>query len=622
MNFHVVRFLKRAIATTLILLHLVTPAHADLANDLQKLFGNQIKQTVSQQLASIIGIQAPNNPAVERALTALMSQKANTANLIFDSPLNPHLGAASASQANVDIYDPSNLLQTQKQIARWKAFVRLTSNKAVLTESDLTEAANSLLPFFRYYAQGLAAHQQADGNFITVAPGAETAFSLAGYCMDRTTPAPTSGEKLQLVPITQLVPESALPVYQAMMQFSAANIDKRSEIQNLVWGLRHAADPYPPIKELNSRQNALLNEAMPNGAQNYINYLSAQSQASKATEAQKQLYRTLMGGIQSKLNITLPDATKTGYSEQDTNTLITALTRMPVEGVPQAKSEYSLLADGVAAKTIASNLHKINVQIRNTTDVPFTFDANSYAGQSTRVTQRVAFGGVLEANAPSGPSAVQRLQDVLQKLEIAPLKRLQAQIQQLIDRNAGLAGDGRLKLAGLALATAMNAVLLPTSVLDVALLSPSKLVGAVGKLTAREIGAVEAGLVDIEKMSDSASIINSSSLVQNRIESLLSQIPKNTQGRITMGVAVVENKDGIRSVVVSTSEPRGYIRPGVVLQPGETIIVGTGHAEADIVSYANANGLKIIDIGATRPVCSTCQDVIRPTGANITTPLK
>ena len=49
------------------------------------------------------------------------------------------------------------------------------------------------------------------------------------------------------------------------------------------------------------------------------------------------------------------------------------------------------------------------------------------------MTQRVAFGGVIEANAPSGPSAVQRLQDVLQKLEIAPLKRLQAQIQQLID---------------------------------------------------------------------------------------------------------------------------------------------------------------------------------------------
>jgi len=56
-----------------------------------------------------------------------------------------------------------------------------------------------------------------------------------------------------------------------------------------------------------------------------------------------------------------------------------------------------------------------------------------------------------------------------------------------------------------------------------------------------------------------------------------------------MGVAVVEDANGVRSVLVSTSEPRGYLRPGVSLQEGEKVVVGTGHAEADIVSYANAN---------------------------------
>lgn len=103
---------------------------------------------------------------------------------------------------------------------------------------------------------------------------------------------------------------------------------------------------------------------------------------------------------------------------------------------------------------------------------------------------------------------------------------------------------------------------------------------------------------------------------------MVSQIPANSQGRITTGVAVVEDANGVRSVLVSTSEPRGYLRPGVTLQPGETVIAGTGHAEADIVSFDNANGLKIVDIGATRPVCASCQNVIRPTGANISTPLK
>lgn len=115
---------------------------------------------------------------------------------------------------------------------------------------------------------------------------------------------------------------------------------------------------------------------------------------------------------------------------------------------------------------------------------------------------------------------------------------------------------------------------------------------------------------------------NPSQLVQSRVDDLLSQIPANSQGRITMGVAVVEDVNGLRTTLISTSEPRGYLRPGVTSNPGEIVVAGTGHAEADIIAYANANGLKIIDIGATRPVCPSCQNVIAPTGANVTTPLK
>jgi len=113
-----------------------------------------------------------------------------------------------------------------------------------------------------------------------------------------------------------------------------------------------------------------------------------------------------------------------------------------------------------------------------------------------------------------------------------------------------------------------------------------------------------------------------SSLVQDRVDSLTAQIPQNSQGRITMGVAVLENSNGERFVVVSTSEPCGYLRPSVTIRPGEIVISGNGHAEADIVSYANANGFRIIEVGATRPVCANCQNTLAPTGANVVTPLK
>jgi filamentous hemagglutinin len=89
-----------------------------------------------------------------------------------------------------------------------------------------------------------------------------------------------------------------------------------------------------------------------------------------------------------------------------------------------------------------------------------------------------------------------------------------------------------------------------------------------------------------------------------------------------MSVGVVEDANGARSVLIGTSEPRGYLRPGVTLNSGERVVPGMGHAEADIANFVKANNMKLIDIGATRPVCVPCVNTISPTGANVSTPLK
>jgi RHS repeat-associated protein len=112
---------------------------------------------------------------------------------------------------------------------------------------------------------------------------------------------------------------------------------------------------------------------------------------------------------------------------------------------------------------------------------------------------------------------------------------------------------------------------------------------------------------------------DASQVVRTRVAQLEAALLPRSGHRVTMAVAIVENANGVRSVLVGTSEPRGYLRPGVTLQPGETMVTGSGHAEADIVTYARLNNLRIIDIGATNRVCPACQDAIRPTGANIST---
>ena len=89
-----------------------------------------------------------------------------------------------------------------------------------------------------------------------------------------------------------------------------------------------------------------------------------------------------------------------------------------------------------------------------------------------------------------------------------------------------------------------------------------------------------------------------------------------------MAVGVAEDSSGATTTLVGTSEPRGYLRPGVTLAPGETMAAGSGHAEADILAHAAKAGLNVTEIGATRPICSDCGTALKKAGVTILTPLK
>ncbi len=490
-----IRTLKKSVAILMVLLQGVQPAMA--ADDLAASLKSLLFKSVSERLAS--GFDVANGDAkAERSMTVDMQKQARHASDLF----------AAAGQPGVEFYDPSDLVRAKVQLERWKTFGAKTRNKKTLTEAEIQEAAGALLPFFRYYSQGDAKKPDFVGNNVVVPAGKTVQIDLQGYCMDRAAPAPHGGEKLQLVSIERLLPPEAILLYQAMMQYSAEHIDKRSEIQNLVWGLRHAADPYPPIRELSPGQVALLDAAMPNGSAIYRAILAKQSKKAGDLAARQKLFRQALGAIQDKLHVNLPDPSASGYTPADSNALVTALTRMPVEGTPQVNSEYTLLSPaGVAAKTIANGVFDIRVEIKNATAKVFVFNANQYAGQSTRVTQRMAFGGLLRGGAGSGDANIlQRLHDILKLLEIPALKKLQSQIQNSIDGMADGAGGSKLTLAALALATALNQVLIPTTAVDMALLAApvGKLLGLAEKIGYGEIAAVEKAAAGIERSYESA----------------------------------------------------------------------------------------------------------------------
>ena len=111
-------------------------------------------------------------------------------------------------------------------------------------------------------------------------------------------------------------------------------------------------------------------------------------------------------------------------------------------------------------------------------------------------------------------------------------------------------------------------------------------------------------------------------VASSRANTLQHALPQGTQGRVTMAAGVVEDASGTRQILIGTSEPNGYIRPPVrpLINPNETVVNGIGHAEANIVDWANANNQQVIAVGAGRPICPVCAQIIKNAGAIIASP--
>jgi len=129
--------------------------------------------------------------------------------------------------------------------------------------------------------------------------------------------------------------------------------------------------------------------------------------------------------------------------------------------------------------------------------------------------------------------------------------------------------------------------------------------------TSEGVSAVNAGAGAAGDGVDAASEAS----VAARAADLQGMLPAGSAGRVTMAVGYARDAQGGLVKLVATSEPRGYLRPGVTLNDGEIMVSGTGHAEQDIVAYAQARGWEIVTVAAGRPICPPCVDAILGSGA-------
>lgn len=110
--------------------------------------------------------------------------------------------------------------------------------------------------------------------------------------------------------------------------------------------------------------------------------------------------------------------------------------------------------------------------------------------------------------------------------------------------------------------------------------------------------------------------------LDSRAKAIHSALPEATQRRTTTAVGTVRNSDGSRSTLVASSENR--LRPAQrnALRSNEIEVKGKGHAEQTIINHAQMNNQKVLRVGASRPICASCERSIKQAGAKPASPLK
>lgn len=483
--------MKKFLAVCCFSLSIATSA---TAGDLGTLLTGLGAQLISNVAAKAMGVAPTAEPS--RQMNAESWQNARAAEAVFQSlPAQADDGA---------IYDPKNAPEARRLIAAYRkasAPIRAGPN---FTQAQLAAYAQSLQPFLRYAQSGLP---QSD---TTILPGQKKTFQAQTFCLDRGLPAPIPQDNLRLIPSGALIPEKDKALYDALMRASTSHPNARFTVQNLAWGLRHAQQGYKPA--LDKETQALLNEALPDGTEQYQSFLQDRQRELQQSQQRQQLFRQLQGLVAESTGIQLPPPSTTdgSFTAGDVAQALVALNHAPApppDSVAQG-SPYTQLAPNVAAKVSnAVAASAMQIEVVNAGDQPFSFVATDYVGQTVRPTQRMAIASINDASPDAqydwnwtSPAqlAEKKLQAVTAALEIPALKQAQRNIQTWLDRQAE-AGASKPMLGALALGTAVNEVLLPTTAVDLLPL------GKIGKLT-KAAGEVERAVASEKALAASAEL--------------------------------------------------------------------------------------------------------------------
>jgi hypothetical protein len=352
------------------------------------------------------------DPVAERKLTGADLARAAAARRLFESGYAAGRGGA---------YDPADAERARELTARYRTVAQRIGGRKAPAAADLNDLREALLPFLRHLAT-----VDSDGpNTVVVLPDQVRRVTFQTYCMDLDAPAPRPDENIHLVRRERLIPTYGATVYSALMRYSARNPRQRAVVQNFVWGMRHARAGAPFLRELTPQQETTLEVAMTGGAARYRQYLSREMQAGQIDEIKTKIFHRAVAELEQSIGRPLPPPSRSGYAVTDVNTALRYLQEAAVtDGSVTPDSNYTSLAPGVAVRSVSGKVGVGTTQFEllNRSCEPYTFNGDDYVGQSTRVTQRLALGGVV------GPSRDEARAALVKALGADTLKALEGKL--------------------------------------------------------------------------------------------------------------------------------------------------------------------------------------------------
>lgn len=267
----------------------------------------------------------------------------------------------------------------------------------VLTDTDIYAIEQAFSPFIDRIQQEI--DNPTPIGSVPIYPHQKRMVKFQGYCLDKGIAAPRTEESFQLIPIADLLPEDTAPYYQGLLQYGQRT-GNYNEVQGLAWRLVHGVNPEREPSAFNSRQTQILNEAVQGGATGFYSYLERKYDESHNSlrawyqeygreEVQKALDKYVNPKF-SKSGIVLNMYRRDLNSPAEINDYLYRLSQIPVEGQTEPYSQYTLLTDQVAARSVSTNgVREMTVEFLNTSDEVFYYDPTQYIGFSTRQTQPV-----------------------------------------------------------------------------------------------------------------------------------------------------------------------------------------------------------------------------------------